>query len=197
MNDIETVLCFLTSLDSTGTNMAQLAMDFSSATNDVKTFPLSNAQKLILYGLFKQSEQGDVSNKRPSLLNRVAVAKYDSWAAFRGIDSIKAKIGYVAFVSSLRPKSLQSSPQNDTVDQSNKSQTIPPPASSSSINVPITTTNVTGFDDQTIKLTTSMINDTSNEQIPVMIHFTSKHVFSLKNNPICGICLWPWLTILW
>ena len=195
MNDIETVLCFLTSLDSTGTNMAQLAMDFSSATNDVKTFPLSNAQKLILYGLFKQSEQGDVSNKRPSLLNRVAVAKNDSWAAFRGIDSTKAKIGYVAFVSSLRPKLLQSPPQSDTVDQINESQTIPS-APSSSINVPITTTNVTGFDDQTIKLTTSMNNDTSNEHIPV-IHFTSKHVFSLKNNPICGICLLPWLTILW
>ena len=196
MKDVETVLRFLATTNSVVIDLVQLAVDYQTAVNEANTISLSNTQKLMLYGLFKQSEQGDVSNKRPSLLNRVAVAKYDSWAAFRGIDSIKAKIGYVAFVSSLRPKSLQSSPQSDTADQSKESQTIPPPASSSSINVPITTTNVTGFDDQTIKLTTSMNNDTSNEHIPV-IHFTSKHVFSLKNNPICGICLWPWLTILW
>ena len=43
-----------------------------------------------------------------------------------------------------------------------------------------------------------VVNDTdsSKEELPIVVHFTRKHIFSLKNNPMCGVCLWPWLTIL-
>ena len=44
-----------------------------------------------------------------------------------------------------------------------------------------------------------MVNntDSNKEELPIVVHFTRKHIFSLKNNPMCGVCLWPWLTILW
>ena len=94
MRDIETVLTFLERTNVERTDVVQLVIDYQTAVNDVKTMPLSNTQKLMLYGLFKQSEQGNVSSKRPSLVNRVACAKWDAWEAFRGVDSTKAKIGY-------------------------------------------------------------------------------------------------------
>ena len=193
MKDVETVLRFLATTNSVVIDLVQLAVDYQTAVNEAKTISLSNTQKLVLYGLFKQSEQGNISSKRPSVLNRVACAKWDSWDAFRGIDSARAKIGYVSYVSSLRPEQPQSQSQSDVVSPQKKPQVK---ASPSSINVLIATANVTGFDDQTTTISTSFVNDTSNEPTPI-VHFTKKHIFSLKNNPMCGVCLLPWLTILW
>ena len=50
--------------------------------------------------------------------------------------------------------------------------------------------NLRGFDDKSYdvkKTTTNLLTS---------LHFSIKHVWSLKNNPLCGICVFPWLEIL-
>lgn len=47
--------------------------------------------------------------------------------------------------------------------------------------------NIRGFDDKSYD---NRLNSLT------CLHFSIKHVWSLKNNPLCGICFLPWLEIL-
>jgi diazepam-binding inhibitor (GABA receptor modulator, acyl-CoA-binding protein) len=80
-----------------------LEQDFAAAQDRVKQLPRrpSNDQLLALYGLYKQSTEGDVSGKRPGMLDMVGRAKYDSWASRRGTDRAAAMQAYVELVASL------------------------------------------------------------------------------------------------
>ena len=61
----------------------------------------STDELLELYGLYKQATAGDVTGKRPGMLDLKGRAKYDAWAARRGTDRDAAMSGYVALVAKL------------------------------------------------------------------------------------------------
>ena len=61
----------------------------------------SNEELLALYGLFKQATAGDVSGKRPGMLDIKGRAKYDAWAARRGTPRHEAMEAYVTLVDRL------------------------------------------------------------------------------------------------
>ena len=80
-----------------------LEQDFAAAQERVKKLATrpSNDQLLGLYGLYKQATEGDVTGKRPGMLDPVGRAKHDAWAARRGTDRAAAMQAYVALVESL------------------------------------------------------------------------------------------------
>lgn len=60
-----------------------------------------NDTKLRLYALYKQATEGDVSGKRPGMMDFVGRAKYDAWAATSGMDPAAARTEYVSIVDGL------------------------------------------------------------------------------------------------
>jgi acyl-CoA-binding protein len=76
--------------------------DFAKAQKDIKTLTsLDNENLLKLYSLYKQATQGDVSGKRPGLLDMVGRAKYDAWTKVKGASEEEAMKQYVALVKKL------------------------------------------------------------------------------------------------
>lgn len=77
--------------------------DFAAAQQRIKTLPSAPPpDKLLeLYGLFKQSNQGDVSGKRPGMLDIRGRAKFDAWTSRKGMSQDEAKQAYVELVDSL------------------------------------------------------------------------------------------------
>jgi len=61
-----------------------------------------NETLLELYSYFKQASAGDVAGERPGAFDFVARAKYDAWAARKGVTRDAAKRGYVKLVEHLR-----------------------------------------------------------------------------------------------
>lgn len=77
---------------------------FRDALARVKTLPKQpNNVLLDLYGLFKQSSEGDVSGKRPGVLDLRGRAKWDAWAARQGMTREQAMVAYAEMVDRLSP----------------------------------------------------------------------------------------------
>ncbi|WP_040663910.1 acyl-CoA-binding protein [Nafulsella turpanensis] len=76
---------------------------FEAAVQQSKTLPQrpSNDDLLLLYALFKQATEGDVSGERPGGFDFKAIAKYDAWAAQKGKSGEEARDGYVKLVERL------------------------------------------------------------------------------------------------
>ena len=83
--------------------MADLKAEFEQAQVDVKklTERPSNDDMLALYATFKQAMSGDVSGKRPGMLDMVGRAKYDAWAKLKGTDADGAMQKYIDKVREL------------------------------------------------------------------------------------------------
>jgi acyl-CoA-binding protein len=76
--------------------------EFDEALERVKTLPDQPPDVLLeLYGLFKQSTAGDVSGKRPGMLDFKGRAKYDAWATRKGMSKDQAMDAYVEVVERL------------------------------------------------------------------------------------------------
>jgi diazepam-binding inhibitor (GABA receptor modulating acyl-CoA-binding protein) len=77
--------------------------DFRSAQERVMKLATrpGNDTLLELYALFKQGTAGDVSGKRPGLLDLKGRAKYDAWAARKGLGRDDAQRLYVELVNRL------------------------------------------------------------------------------------------------
>lgn len=76
--------------------------DFAKAQKDIKTLSsLDNENLLNLYSLYKQATQGDVSGKRPGMLDLKGRAKYDAWSKMEGMGQDEAMKKYVALVKKL------------------------------------------------------------------------------------------------
>lgn len=60
-----------------------------------------NETMLRLYALFKQARAGDVTGKRPGMFDMVGRAKYDAWAALKGMPPETAMQAYIDLVSAL------------------------------------------------------------------------------------------------
>ena len=183
MKDIADALHHLAAASDTSVEHDDVALDasFAASAERVKAAKPSMAQKLMLYGLYKQAERGDAPTSRPSLLDRVACAKHDAWAAFKGVTPCRAKTTYIAAVDSLLPQPKPPSKSRTVLP----TPPVPPPPE-----VTAARSNATGFDDRAAAVPLQLEADGT------AVHFTPKHTWSLKNNPLCGILLLPYLRIL-
>lgn len=76
---------------------------FDKAQKDVKTLTKrpGNDDLLFLYAHYKQGAEGDVSGKRPGMLDMVGRAKYDAWAKIKGLPRDQAMQKYIDKVEAL------------------------------------------------------------------------------------------------
>lgn len=83
--------------------MSDLDARFTTAAEQVQQLPErpDNDKLLRLYALYKQGSEGDVSGKRPGMIDFVGRAKYDAWAELAGMASDDAKREYVELVEEL------------------------------------------------------------------------------------------------
>lgn len=81
--------------------MSDLQQQFNAAVDKVRNAPTdgdfkpSNDYKLTMYALYRQANDGDVSGKRPGMLNVIERAKYDAWAKRKGMTRDQAMQAYV------------------------------------------------------------------------------------------------------
>lgn len=79
--------------------MSDLSARFTEAQARIKPKTgLGNDVLLELYALFKQATVGDVTGSRPGMLDLRGRAKYDAWAARRGMTADAAMTAYIAVV---------------------------------------------------------------------------------------------------
>ncbi|WP_372964199.1 acyl-CoA-binding protein [Marinobacter sp.] len=86
--------------------MSDLKTKFEESVNYIKTadgdFQPSNELKLEFYALYKQATEGDVSGKRPGMMDFVGRAKYDAWEKLKGASSDEAMQKYIDKLESLK-----------------------------------------------------------------------------------------------
>lgn len=77
--------------------------EFGEAQTRVKQLSATPppAQLLELYGLYKQATVGDVSGKRPGMIDFKGRAKFDAWTVYTGQAPEQARTQYVALVAKL------------------------------------------------------------------------------------------------
>jgi acyl-CoA-binding protein len=78
--------------------------EFNQAQQDVQNLNErpSNDDLLLLYALYKQATDGDVSGERPGGFDFKAMAKYDAWKKQAGKSPEEARTEYVATVKRLQ-----------------------------------------------------------------------------------------------
>jgi len=62
----------------------------------------SNEIKLKMYSLYKQATEGDVSGKKPGMMDFVGRAKYTAWEELKGLSSDEAMQTYIDTVEELK-----------------------------------------------------------------------------------------------
>lgn len=67
-------------------------------TGDVNLNP-TPAEKLELYGLYKQATEGDVTGELPGAIDFVARAKYQAWEKCKGMTKQQAMQAYLQIFS--------------------------------------------------------------------------------------------------
>lgn len=81
--------------------MADLQADFAAAVDKVRNAPSdgsfkpSNEYKLTMYALYRQATDGDVSGKKPGMLDIVGRAKYMAWEKAKGLSAEEAMQRYI------------------------------------------------------------------------------------------------------
>ncbi|XP_021294799.1 acyl-CoA-binding protein [Herrania umbratica] len=80
-----------------------LKEEFEQYAEKAKTLPetTTNENKLILYGLFKQSTVGPVNTSRPGMFNMRERYKWDAWKAVEGKSKEEAMSDYITKVKQL------------------------------------------------------------------------------------------------
>ena len=83
--------------------MATLKAQFEAAARAVQTLQQrpDNDSLLKLYACYKQATVGDVSGKRPGLIDFTGRAKYDAWSAMQATPKDKAMQAYIDLVNRL------------------------------------------------------------------------------------------------
>ena len=84
--------------------MSDLQTQFETAAAEAQKLAKrpDNDMLLKLYALYKQGTKGNVSGKRPGMLDMVGRAKYDAWARLRGTSQHDAQQRYVDLVEQLK-----------------------------------------------------------------------------------------------
>jgi acyl-CoA-binding protein len=83
--------------------MPDLRREFEKAALDVLQLGErpGNDTLLLLYALYKQGAEGDVSGVRPGFFDFVGTAKYEAWAKLKGTPADEAMRRYIELVRSL------------------------------------------------------------------------------------------------
>ena len=81
----------------------ELQQQFESAVTRSKelTRRPTNEELLLLYALYKQATEGDVSGERPGGFDFKAIAKYDAWEELKGKPKELAMQDYIQLVEKL------------------------------------------------------------------------------------------------
>lgn len=86
--------------------MSDLKTRFDEAVSYIQTgqgdVKPSNELKLEFYALYKQATEGDVSGKRPGMMDFVGRAKYDAWEKTKGMSSEEAMQTYIDRLEALK-----------------------------------------------------------------------------------------------
>lgn len=86
--------------------MSDLKQKFEETVNYVQNaegdFQPSNELKLRMYSLFKQATDGDVSGKKPGMMDFIARAKYSAWEELKGLSSDEAMQQYIDAIEELK-----------------------------------------------------------------------------------------------
>lgn len=86
--------------------MSDLKTKFEETVNYVQNaegdFQPSNELKLQMYALFKQATDGDVSGKKPGMMDFIARAKYMAWEELKGTSSDEAMQQYIDAIEELK-----------------------------------------------------------------------------------------------
>ena len=84
--------------------MTDIKNEFQQAATDVQNLAKrpSNDELLSLYALYKQAQEGDVSGKKPGLLDIKGKAKYNAWTEIKGMDNETAMKKYITLVGKLK-----------------------------------------------------------------------------------------------
>ena len=82
----------------------ELHARFEAAQEEVKTLSErpDNDTLLFLYAHYKQGSHGDVTGKRPGMLDLVNRAKWDAWKKLEGMPGAEAKKAYIDKVRELK-----------------------------------------------------------------------------------------------
>ena len=77
--------------------------EFANAAERVQRLPKAPGPDVLLqlYALYKQATLGDVSGKRPGMMDFKGRAKYDAWAEKQGLSQESAMEQYVTLVEKL------------------------------------------------------------------------------------------------
>lgn len=81
-----------------------LQSQFEQAVADSKNLPErpDNMTLLKLYALYKQGSTGDVQGERPGMTDFVARAKWDAWAALKGVSQDQGMQQYLDLITDLK-----------------------------------------------------------------------------------------------
>jgi diazepam-binding inhibitor (GABA receptor modulating acyl-CoA-binding protein) len=80
----------------------QLKQDFESACENIKQAKnLDNNTLLNLYGLFKQSTEGDCNISKPSFYDVKGIAKWNAWSDNKGLDASITMKRYIKEVNKI------------------------------------------------------------------------------------------------
>jgi len=86
--------------------MSDLKQKFEDTVNFVQTaegdIELSNELKLKMYALYKQATEGDVSGKKPGMMDFIARAKFMAWEGLKGSSADEAMQTYIDSVEELK-----------------------------------------------------------------------------------------------
>ncbi|KAH8547455.1 acyl CoA binding protein-domain-containing protein [Umbelopsis sp. PMI_123] len=80
-------------------------------------FQPSNADKLKLYGLYKQASFGDINTPQPDRWDLLDRAKWEAWRQFKGMDATSAKQQYVDTLIGCVIQFLTQLPENTDAKQ--------------------------------------------------------------------------------
>ncbi|WP_025917509.1 acyl-CoA-binding protein [Herminiimonas sp. CN] len=77
---------------------------FEQAVADSKNLPQrpDNMTMLKLYALYKQGNAGDAQGERPGMTDFIGRAKWDAWAALKGLSQDQAMQQYLDLVMDLK-----------------------------------------------------------------------------------------------
>lgn len=86
--------------------MSDLQQQFEDTVSFVQNsegeVELSNEQKLQMYALYKQATEGDVTGKKPGMMDFVGRAKYSAWEELKGQTKEQAMQKYINEIETLK-----------------------------------------------------------------------------------------------
>jgi acyl-CoA-binding protein len=83
--------------------MSELEERFKKAAEEAMKLPTQDSDTMLkLYAYYKQSTSGDVSGKRPGMMDLRGRAKYDAWDRVKGTSREGAMKAYIDLIEKIK-----------------------------------------------------------------------------------------------